>query len=378
MNEYARTLTVPEFEPGVIRNRASIMCFCCTLVTLFFFFFLTVDPATAVTEDEVTGGKNSAQATGVESEAPVKKPQTRRQKRLEKFHELEREEARIKRKLLARQHLLIAALDMQDQAQVRYSDALTALQNHLVAIYKKGETDTFAMLLATRSADEAVDTVELAAQITEHDRKIVNEYFEAKDKADEIAIKVELENEKVAEAESSLSELNGELETLEDLLRGKTRSGRPVNAKNFFFTDSAEALDSADSLNLNAISAGAVDDSVATDTQTQPDDLEPTGDVEVGLASWYGAEFHGQPTANGETFDMFAMTAAHRTLPMGTWVRVTLAETGNSIVVRINDRGPYVDGRIIDLSYMASTTLGMDSVEEVMIEVLKSPSESGK
>lgn len=83
------------------------------------------------------------------------------------------------------------------------------------------------------------------------------------------------------------------------------------------------------------------------------------GDEFSGRASWYGPDFHGKFTSNGETYDMYAMTAAHKTLPMNTIVRVTNKENGRSVVVRINDRGPFVDNRIIDLSNEAATKMDM-------------------
>jgi len=73
-----------------------------------------------------------------------------------------------------------------------------------------------------------------------------------------------------------------------------------------------------------------------------------------GIASWYGKKFHGKKTSNGEIYDMYAMTAAHKTLPLGTYVHVRNLDNGNEITVRINDRGPFVQGRIIDLSYTAA------------------------
>jgi rare lipoprotein A len=79
-----------------------------------------------------------------------------------------------------------------------------------------------------------------------------------------------------------------------------------------------------------------------------------------GIASWYGPDFHGKKTANGENYDMNADTAAHKTLPMNTMVRVTNLNNSKSVVVRINDRGPFVDGRIIDLSYAAGKSVGID------------------
>ncbi|HYS67532.1 MAG TPA: septal ring lytic transglycosylase RlpA family protein [Paraburkholderia sp.] len=80
---------------------------------------------------------------------------------------------------------------------------------------------------------------------------------------------------------------------------------------------------------------------------------------QTGRASWYGRAFHGRRTANGERYDMHALTAAHRTLPLGSYVRVTNPTTSRSVVVRINDRGPYARGRVIDLSMAAANALDM-------------------
>ena len=83
------------------------------------------------------------------------------------------------------------------------------------------------------------------------------------------------------------------------------------------------------------------------------------GYSEVGIASWYGPGFHGKLTANGETYNQKAMTAAHKTLPLPTLVKVENLENGKSVVVRVNDRGPYSKGRIIDLTEVAARRLGM-------------------
>ena len=83
------------------------------------------------------------------------------------------------------------------------------------------------------------------------------------------------------------------------------------------------------------------------------------GFVEEGTASWYGPGFHGKTTANGETYNQYAMTAAHKLLPLGTKVRVTHMGNGRSIIVRINDRGPFVDDRVIDLSRAAANRLNI-------------------
>lgn len=84
------------------------------------------------------------------------------------------------------------------------------------------------------------------------------------------------------------------------------------------------------------------------------------GIKDIGVASWYGEQFHGRPAANGEVFDMEALTAAHRTMPLGSIVRVVNLENGRHLHVRITDRGPYVNGRILDLSRAAASQLGME------------------
>jgi peptidoglycan lytic transglycosylase len=93
---------------------------------------------------------------------------------------------------------------------------------------------------------------------------------------------------------------------------------------------------------------------------------------ETGLASWYGHPYHGRPTASGEIYNMYDITAAHRTLPFGTRVRVHNLENGRTVDVRINDRGPFVAGRIIDLSYSAAQAIGMPGIARVQLEILGS------
>ncbi len=96
------------------------------------------------------------------------------------------------------------------------------------------------------------------------------------------------------------------------------------------------------------------------------------GFVQEGNASWYGKKFHGRKTSNGETYNMYAMTAAHKTLPMGVYVKVTNKTTGQQTIVRVNDRGPFIAGRIIDLSYSAAKEAGVveHGTAPVIIEAL--------
>jgi len=98
----------------------------------------------------------------------------------------------------------------------------------------------------------------------------------------------------------------------------------------------------------------------------------PVGWTQKGIASWYGPDFHGKYTSNGEIYNMYAMTAAHKTLPMNTIVKVTNLNNHKTVTVRINDRGPFVKGRIIDLSYSAGKKIGLDKsgIAPVKIEVV--------
>lgn len=97
------------------------------------------------------------------------------------------------------------------------------------------------------------------------------------------------------------------------------------------------------------------------------------GYVERGMASWYGEDFHGRPTSSGEIYDMYGLTAAHKLMPLGTVAKITNLDNGRSVVVKINDRGPFVDGRVIDLSYSAASEIDMvkEGVSKVEIKVLK-------
>ncbi|MBI3484218.1 MAG: septal ring lytic transglycosylase RlpA family protein [Acidobacteria bacterium] len=105
--------------------------------------------------------------------------------------------------------------------------------------------------------------------------------------------------------------------------------------------------------------------------------LQPDRPIRVweGLSSWYGEKFHGRLTANGEIYDMYAPTAAHPTLPLGSLVRLVNPKTGRSRLVRINDRGPVIEGREIDVSYEVARSLGFEEqgLARLRIELLEVP-----
>jgi len=146
--------------------------------------------------------------------------------------------------------------------------------------------------------------------------------------------------------------------------------GHLVDAKNGWPRDRGEKMSCRRDTIAAAASAVLV---AACQNLPKPALAEPrAGFTQIGLASWYGPHFHGKRTANGERFDMNALTAAHRTLPLNAQVRVVDLATGRAIVVRINDRGPYIANRIIDLSAAPARELGIKErgVAGVRIQIL--------
>lgn len=112
---------------------------------------------------------------------------------------------------------------------------------------------------------------------------------------------------------------------------------------------------------------------------TETTAASPAGKAQAGMASFYHDSFNGRRTASGTRYNKGALSAAHKTLPLGTQVRVTDSRSGRSVVVRINDRGPYARGRVIDLSRAAASEIGLvaKGVSRVTLEVMKNPREAG-
>jgi len=135
---------------------------------------------------------------------------------------------------------------------------------------------------------------------------------------------------------------------------------------------------------LSVVSLGAAQRPISSESGTRPnvpkrvvpESRKRAGNpkpYQVGTASWYGSYFHGRPTASGEPYNMYDLTAAHRKLPLGTWVRVTNLRNGRAVTVRINDRGPYVAPRIIDVSYSVARILEFkgQGLQRVRLDVVQ-------
>jgi rare lipoprotein A len=153
---------------------------------------------------------------------------------------------------------------------------------------------------------------------------------------------------------------------------GATRSSRLLGLANFVTRGAIVTVGDAlrwFGIPLTAKQASAINPCMKLDGihEAQPIVIQ-SDPYQYGIASWYGPGFHGRLAASGEIYDMYDKTAAHKTLPLQSQVRVVSQRTGNSIVVRINDRGPYVGGRIIDMSLYSKQQLGMDDLAAVYLE----------
>ena len=179
----------------------------------------------------------------------------------------------------------------------------------------------------------------------------------------------------------SLSPLHAEMvqsSTVSNDVDGSNLAARVINKDSQNFKSLSITERSGDQVRRQAIAA-KID--IAEDEPSVIEKLNTVASKTVrkfsqtGAASWYGRQFHGRKTASGETFDMNGLTAAHRTLPLNCYIRVTNKENGKSVVVKVNDRGPFHGNRVLDLSYGAAKRLGVTNagVAKVSIERVDDP-----
>ncbi|MFX1735650.1 septal ring lytic transglycosylase RlpA family protein [Paraburkholderia sp. A1RI_3L] len=150
----------------------------------------------------------------------------------------------------------------------------------------------------------------------------------------------------------------------------QANNGTPVrtDARNGTQSTAPQSFGAAFDHNIAASDASAGKSSLA-DAEPLTDGPNVSNFRQTGRASWYGRFFHGRRTASGERYDMHALTAAHRTLPLGSYVRVSLPGTSKFVVVKINDRGPYMRGRVIDLSFAAAKVLGVQNAGTARVQI---------
>ncbi len=296
--------------------------------------------------------------------------------------ELRAERTRIAGERGQRQSELLRHEAARQQAERRADAALQAIAQRLIDLLDQQEDARLQSLMAVRDVQDPETRAQLLATLRPADRALVDAHEAALDEATRIGVLADAAREDVLRLGTRAAAIDALLEarkgpTAAELARtrGDTYT---FDADYVFATGPIPGIGywGAASGGGSALSgwmgyASAAVGGIGCDP-TDPA-MKPTGQVESGEASWYGPGFQGSPTANGETFDTQQLTAAHRTLPFGTIVRVYSSATARCVFVRINDRGPFVDGRVIDLSRAAADAIGMESVAPVQLEVYAAP-----
>ncbi len=261
------------------------------------------------------------------------------------------------REKLAEARLLLS------QAEDRYAATLELYEQRITAIYKMGEDRFLEILLSSEDINDASSRVSYMLTISENDKKLVKQ---VKQEAEEVRAMHARVDELKQESDQGIEELRRQ----RGELLGRVESGKQQveeTKKRLASMPPVPETSAADAPSVDIYDSLLAPTVVVSDSP--PPGLRPTGAVLSGVASWYGPGFHGQHTANGEIYDMFAFTAAHKTLPFNTWLKVNYR--GRSVFVRINDRGPYVGGRFLDLSAAAAQALGLSGIGYVSAEVYR-------
>lgn len=285
--------------------------------------------------------------------------------------------ARVDAERLRLQSLLLHREQARFEAEAAADDALDAIATRLVELFDAGQDARVAGIVAAREAVDEDARTALVAALVPADRVLFDALDAARAAVDEAAAAADQVRADVLAAGTRIAAIDAVLQARrgpDAADRARARGKRfSVDADYVFATGPIPdigywgAASGGGMLSGWMGYAGAAVGGVGC---TPPDpSLRATGTVESGEASWYGPGFQGNATANGETFDTGQMTAAHKTLPFGTIVRVYSSATARCAFVRINDRGPYVDGRVIDLSRAAADAIGMESIAPVQLEV---------
>lgn len=266
-------------------------------------------------------------------------------------------------------------------ADLRVDAAVEAIAQRLVDLFDKGLDARLQALMLVRDELDPTLRTGMVAALDPLDRALIVEHDAALAAAATVGTRAE-------QVRSDVLALGTRVAAIEALIEGRQEptAAELSRARGDHYTFDADyvfatgpipgigywgAVSGGSALTGWMGYAGAAVGGIGCDPTDET--LRPTGTVESGEASWYGPGFDGNPTANGELFDTTQLTAAHRTLPFGSIVRVYSSATARCVFVRINDRGPFIDGRVIDLSRAAADAIGMESVAPVQLEVYAGP-----
>jgi hypothetical protein len=278
----------------------------------------------------------------------------------------------------AKLELEVARLEAaSDAADAALDTHLERYSDHMLTLFDEAGGARIQALAAVRAAHDADLRAELLAALDVADRPLAREYVEASDAVTQARDAFAVAQGDYEAAATRIEAIDAALAANVPVAAPDAAAEAPIDVDYVFATGPIPGIGywgAAAGGNFLTGWTNMATASVGGIGCDSPDaNLRATGQLESGEASWYGPGFHGNGTANGEVYDQAAMTAAHKTLPFGTIVRVYSTATARCAFVRINDRGPFVDGRIIDLSHGAATAIGLSGVASVQLEVWASP-----
>jgi len=247
-------------------------------------------------------------------------------------------------------------------ADRRYAEALDRYVERAVAAYKAGPGEDLALLLSTTTIDDFFTIVEVQRRAAAEDEEALAHLRSTREAAERV-------QDEIDERKQALLARSARVESIASEVEARLEQRHVVLAE---LTDEVARLEEQ----ARAAAADAARPDVAFLDLLQPSGPAPgipdgfagTGVTFEGIASWYGPGFEGNPTANGDIFDPSLFTAASRDLPFGTWLYVTHGSRG--VVVLVNDRGPYIDDRVLDLSQAAAEAIGITGLGWIEAEIL--------
>jgi len=321
------------------------------------------DGSVAPTPDATGVGPDTSTSAGAE---PVEEPI------VGSTPSLKEQLARVTAERDAAQQRLLAQTDALEGAAGRLDAVVLRYAARIGVLLDSGQSTQLDALMEVRESPDVDRRAELVATLAPEDQRLA---------ADQTRIAAEVAAATAAAdaLRSDVLTLGMRIDAIKSVIEARATPGadgethESINADYIFATGPIPgigywgAATGGDALAGWSGLVGAAIGGVGCEPPSP--DLKATGQIEQGEASWYGPGFNGNNTANGEVYDQTAMTAAHKTLPFGTIVRVYSSATAKCAFVRINDRGPYIDGRIIDLSETAATAIGMSGTAPVQIEV---------
>lgn len=239
-----------------------------------------------------------------------------------------------------------------DKVENEIKDIRQSMNNKVRDLYMDGRKDSLVDILCADDVTDFLASVDRMIQITTEQSRILSELNEKRDDLEE-------QEAKLAEYKSHQEELikSSDIDQLSAQLDAKRNELANITAS--LIQNEPAVSYSPDTTNFDP-----------GNVYQEPDEdgFVRTGQIFSGYSSWYGNEFHGRPTASGEIFNEHALTCAHKTLPFGTWLKVTFR--GKSVICRVNDRGPFVKGRMLDLSRGSAEAIGLSGVQWVDCEIV--------